>query len=397
MLDLTGLRERAGDQVAHALRRQPPAREHRDRPARRAGGAAARRAERGARPAPARAPVGVHPAPGRRGHHGRLRHAQHPGGRAPRRPLVVLADGELLFAGSPRELEQADGRRRASTSRRPSWRSCASGATDALAARQGPADPAPLAAAGGAAGALPDRDRRADRVRALARVRTSREVAFVNGLAGAASADRAGRAARSTWPRRDSACSRRSTRCRWTAARRRSRRCEDGEVLGALIIPEDLREAPVRARAGHGGGVLQRRGPGQGATSCENTIKSQVQDANAALTKRVAEEALAAPRPDLDGRRVHASSARTSTCSASSARSEILRGGAARTCPPGSPERATDRPGDRASPSSRARTSTSRTRCWRGRRADPGQGDGARRRNAPRSTRSPWRSRWRCR
>ena len=34
MLDLTGLRDRAGDQVAGALGRQPPAREHRDRAAR---------------------------------------------------------------------------------------------------------------------------------------------------------------------------------------------------------------------------------------------------------------------------------------------------------------------------------------------------------------------------
>ena len=50
--------------------------------------------------------------------------------------VVVLADGERLFAGSPRELEQAveAPRARRSTSRRRSWRSCASAATDARCA-----------------------------------------------------------------------------------------------------------------------------------------------------------------------------------------------------------------------------------------------------------------------
>ena len=91
--------------------------------------------------------------------------------------LLVLADGELLFTGTPRELEHATaatprarlrGRLRgaSSTSRRP------------LAMRwllpQGPADPAPLAAPGRAADPLPDHDRRADRARALAAGRTSR-------------------------------------------------------------------------------------------------------------------------------------------------------------------------------------------------------------------------------
>ena len=60
--------------------------------------------------------------------------------------LIVLADGELLFDGVPRELEREVGAP-GSTSRRRSSSSCASGATDALAAAQGPADPAALAAA----------------------------------------------------------------------------------------------------------------------------------------------------------------------------------------------------------------------------------------------------------
>ena len=63
--------------------------------------------------------------------------------------VLVLADGELLFTGTPAELERRRRRRQATSSRR-SCASCTSGATerDALAAAQGPADPAPLAAAG---------------------------------------------------------------------------------------------------------------------------------------------------------------------------------------------------------------------------------------------------------
>ena len=88
--------------------------------------------------------------------------------------VVVLADGELLFAGPPRELEQAVGARGPRLRGRRSSPSCGSGATDALAAPQGPADPAPLAAARGAARALPDRHRGAGRLRGHERARTSR-------------------------------------------------------------------------------------------------------------------------------------------------------------------------------------------------------------------------------
>ena len=60
--------------------------------------------------------------------------------------VLVLADGELLFTGTPRA--RAPGRRDERTSRRRSSPSCTSAATDALAAAQGPPDPAALAAAG---------------------------------------------------------------------------------------------------------------------------------------------------------------------------------------------------------------------------------------------------------
>ena len=59
MLELTGARARRR-RGGHAVGRQPPAAEHRDRPARRPAGAAARRALRLAGSAPARAAVGVH-------------------------------------------------------------------------------------------------------------------------------------------------------------------------------------------------------------------------------------------------------------------------------------------------------------------------------------------------
>ena len=65
MLEQTGPARARGRRARHAVGRQPPAREHRGRPARRPARAAARRAVLGAGPAPARAPVGVHRRPAR--------------------------------------------------------------------------------------------------------------------------------------------------------------------------------------------------------------------------------------------------------------------------------------------------------------------------------------------
>ena len=45
--------------------------------------------------------------PGGRGHDRALRHPQHPGGRPPREPADRAGRRRALFAGSPRELEQA--------------------------------------------------------------------------------------------------------------------------------------------------------------------------------------------------------------------------------------------------------------------------------------------------
>jgi ABC-type multidrug transport system permease subunit len=66
----------------------------------------------------------------------------------------------------------------------------------------------------------------------------------------------------------------------------------DGEVLGALIIPEDL---ATNIQSSLEPGTVEVYYNAEDAAKrqfVENTIKAQVQSANAALTKRVAEEAL---------------------------------------------------------------------------------------------------------
>ncbi len=80
--------------------------------------------------------------------------------------VLVLADGELLFTGTPGGARA--GRRRRQGLRvglRPLPPRAGPLSRDALAAAQGPADPAPLAAAGRAADRLPDRDLAAGRPR----------------------------------------------------------------------------------------------------------------------------------------------------------------------------------------------------------------------------------------
>ena len=67
---------------------------------------------------------------------------------------------------------------------------------------------------------------------------------------------------------------------------------KDGEVLGALIIPERPRdEHPVSLEPGTVEVYYNAEDPAK-RQFVENTIKAQVQSANAALTKRVAKEAL---------------------------------------------------------------------------------------------------------
>ena len=67
----------------------------------------------------------------------------------------------------------------------------------------------------------------------------------------------------------------------------------DGDVLAALVIPEDLASnLQSTLELGHASrsSTTPRTRPSR--RTCENTIEAQVQAANAALTKRIAEEAL---------------------------------------------------------------------------------------------------------
>jgi ABC-type multidrug transport system permease subunit len=70
------------------------------------------------------------------------------------------------------------------------------------------------------------------------------------------------------------------------------RKVRDGDVLGALVIPDDLSE---KLQSGLEPGTVEvfynAEDPAK-QQFVENTIRSQVQTANAALTKRVAEESL---------------------------------------------------------------------------------------------------------
>ena len=85
--------------------------------------------------------------------------------------VLVLADGELLFTGSPAELDAEVGETTRDFEAGVRPLPARARATDALAAAEGPADPAPLAAAGGDPDRLPDHHLGADRARALARAR----------------------------------------------------------------------------------------------------------------------------------------------------------------------------------------------------------------------------------
>ena len=167
MLAQTGPRRARRRGGRQALGRQPATGQHRHRAALGAGAAAARRAVGVAGPTPARAPVGVH-----------LGAAARPRWSSPPTTwreveryatrVLLLADGELLFTGTPRELE-AGRRGRSARPRGGAGRaSCTAGplsTADALAADQGPPDPAALAAAGRAARRLSDRHRPDDRLR----------------------------------------------------------------------------------------------------------------------------------------------------------------------------------------------------------------------------------------
>ena len=108
MLEQTGLARTPRRPGRAPLGRQPAAGQHRDRPARRAGGPAARRAQRRPRPAPARAALGVRARPRRRRDDGDLLDPPHR-----RRPSATATGcwssptASALFDGTPAELHAA--------------------------------------------------------------------------------------------------------------------------------------------------------------------------------------------------------------------------------------------------------------------------------------------------
>ena len=262
-----------------ALGRKPAADQHRDRSARRAGGAAARRAERGPRPRPADPPLGVRRRPRRR-----------PERRSSTRPTrsrrrATTATGCWCWPTARRSstapsrrcaAPPARGEGAAATPRPTSSASCRSGVTeertDALAARSRTCRSCgarPLLTAllviypivlavliGFAVSRGPDKP----------------TVAFLNEIDRASRGPRARRQAASARSRPSTSSASGSTASTPRAARTRSTRSRDGEVLGALILPEDFLDK-LQAQLGGAGlepaevEVYRERGrPGQGAS-----------------------------------------------------------------------------------------------------------------------------------
>ena len=158
MLDQTGPARPRRRRARHAVGRQPPARQHRRRPARRPRRAAARRAVRRRWTRASASGCGSFVGGLARARHGgRVHHPQRRRGRALRRPRARARRRRAALRGHARaRCTRRSASDDGATSRRRSSRSCGSAATErrALPAGQGPADPAPLAAVGGAAGRL---------------------------------------------------------------------------------------------------------------------------------------------------------------------------------------------------------------------------------------------------
>ena len=292
MLDLTGLGDRAGDQVG-TLRRQPPAGEHRDRAA---------RPEVLLLDEPSSA---LDPRQRERLWEFILRlaqdgttvvyathHIQEADRYADR--LIVLADGENVFAGPPRELEQATGttgldfeqafvqflHQRGHRGQPVLWLLL----KDLRILRRSPLLVALLVLYPIAIAVLIGV--------AISRGPDKLEVAIYNGLAGRpAQIELGGREI-------DRAAEGQRLFDAIGAAQVDSReeavqKVRDGEVLGALIVPDDL---ATKLQSGLQPGTVEvvynAEDPAKRQFEVENTITAQVQKANAALTKRVAEEAL---------------------------------------------------------------------------------------------------------
>ena len=173
-------------------------------------------------------------------------------GRALRRPRARPGRRRAAVHGHAGRA-RARRRRRRRLRVAPSSASSTSAATErALAAAQGPADPAPLAAAGRAADRLPDRDLAAGRARARPPARRSRRSRSRTWCRRARASSRSA-AASSTSPTTRRGCSRRSSPCAWTRREEAIEKVRSGEVLGAMVIPADAAER-LRSTLGLGGG-----------------------------------------------------------------------------------------------------------------------------------------------
>ena len=285
------------------LRRQPAAREHRHRPARRARGAAARRAVAALDPRQRERLwefISSSPAAARRSLY--ATHYIHEAERYADR-LLVLADGELLFAGSPAELEHSPPRRPASappTSRPRSSPSCASRGTadsamrwlllkDLQILRRSPLLVALLIVYPIVIAAL-DRLRAVERPGQAARSRSSTRCRPANDRRPRRREDRRrqGRRAR---------CSTRSTRCRSSRAQEAIKKVRDGDVARRADHPgghharscRPRRRAASRRRRSRSTTTPRTR---RSARSSTTRSRRRSQKANAALTKKLTEVAV---------------------------------------------------------------------------------------------------------
>ena len=351
MLEQTGLRDRARDEIGLAVGRQPPARQHRHRPARRALGAAARRADLLARPAPARAAVGVRRAAWPSGGT-TVVYATHNVAEAERYAdrVLVLADGELLFSGSPRELERTVG----GDAEAPDFEAAfvrflrragpREPRADALAAAQGPADPAPLAAAGRRADRLLRPGLAARRPRAVLGARASRrspsptssppatrEIAL-----GGRKVD-ASQYADKLFEKVDP--------IRVKTREEAIEKVRSGEALGALVVPADVTQK-LQGTLGLGGGgrptveVYYNAENPLKRQFVQDTINATLADANQAISGEVLREAAQVPRRDRHGREGRAADRGRRRHPRPAALARDHRGARSRRCPRTRPQRA---------------------------------------------------------
>ena len=243
MLALTGLEERANDPVDDALRRQPPAGQRRDRPAVRPAGAAARRAVRRARPAPARALLGGRRPPAGGAPRGRVHDARRRRGRAPQRPACSCSPTARSCSPARRpSSSRSPAPRPAPTSRPPSSASSRRAATDV------PAASARTCGSSGARALLvvtlilyPAARRAADRPRAVARAREAEDRGRRPDPARRAGHDARRQGRRPGRGRRRSS-RRTSTPSASPTRAEAAKLVEDGDVLAAIILPDDIND-----------------------------------------------------------------------------------------------------------------------------------------------------------